>query len=59
MPAGATCSLQGTQVPGDVIVRDGASLDGTGIVVAGNVRVERGAAVTLKDGRTAMRMEEG
>jgi cytoskeletal protein CcmA (bactofilin family) len=47
VPSGATCTLDGTRVRGDVKVARGATLLATGARVDGNVQAEDAAAVSL------------
>ncbi len=45
VPAGATCTLDGTNVRGNIAVRSGATLDATGVSVRGNIQSDGHAAV--------------
>jgi hypothetical protein len=45
VPAGATCTLDGTTVRGNIDVRSGATLDATGVSVRGNIQSDGHAAV--------------
>lgn len=47
VPRGASCTLDGTQVEGDVIVGTGGSLTATGARVEGNVQAEDAVAISL------------
>jgi hypothetical protein len=45
VPAGATCTLDGTTVRGNIDVRSGATLDATAVSVRGNIQSDDHAAV--------------
>jgi hypothetical protein len=47
VPAGATCTLQGTRVKGTITVKRGATLRATGIKVIGNVQAENAKNVVV------------
>jgi hypothetical protein len=47
VPAGATCTLQGTRVKGTITVRRGATLRATGIKVIGNIQAENAKNVVV------------
>jgi hypothetical protein len=45
VPSGATCTLDGTTIRGNIDVRSGATLDATGVSVRGNIQSDEHAAV--------------
>lgn len=50
VPSGATCTLNGTRVRGDVKVRTGASLIANGASVDGNIQAEDALTVATRNG---------
>ena len=47
VPNGATCTLTGTQVRGNIDVGSGATLQATGVTVGGNVQARGHARVAV------------
>jgi hypothetical protein len=51
VPQGASCTLDGTRVRGNVQVEEGATLTATGVIVQGNVQADGAMSVSLTDSR--------
>lgn len=49
VPAGATCTLRGTNVEGNIIVKGNATLIAIGVRVDGNVQAENSRKVVVKE----------
>lgn len=51
VPRNATCTLNGTYIDGDIKVAPGATLNATGVTVAGNIQTDNGSHrhITVKD----------
>ena len=52
MPAGATCTLTGTRIDGDVTVGAGATLQARGMSVGGHLSAQGAAVVTVNSSST-------
>ena len=52
VPAGASCTLIGTRVSGDVTVEAGATLLASGLAVGGNIQAQGAAVVTVNNRAT-------
>ena len=47
VPDGATCTLNGTRIDGNIKVGTGATLNASGVTVGGNIQAEGAASVTV------------